>query len=112
MELPIGNTDTNADNTVFWVTRALGKGEEWLKKNLKKSLKSGRQAVGVWSCFCRPHMWPLVIIPKGGIITAVRYKEVLQQHLIPFYKRMRRLYGSDMVIQEDNACDKLAHRAE
>lgn len=48
-------------------------------------------------------MGPLVIIPKGRTMTAVRYKEVLQEYFIPFYKRMRRLYGLDMVIQEDNA---------
>jgi transposase len=94
---------TGADNTVFWVTRASGKGEEWLEKNLKPSFKSGRQAVGVWSCFCGPHMGPLVIIPKGGTMTAERYKEVLREHFIPFYKRMRRLYGPEVVMQEDNA---------
>jgi hypothetical protein len=94
---------TGADNTVFWVTRASGKGEEWLEKNLKLSFKSGRQAVGVWLCFCGPYMRPLVIIPNGGTITAERYKEVLREYFIPFYKRMRRLYGLEVVMQEDNA---------
>jgi transposase len=48
-------------------------------------------------------MGPLVIIPKGGTMTAERYKEVLREHFIPFYKRMRRLYGPEVVMQEDNA---------
>jgi hypothetical protein len=80
---------TSADNTVFWVTRAFGKGEEWLKKNLKLLFKSERQVVGVWLCFCRLYMRLLVIILKRGIITAERYKEVLREHFILFYKRMR-----------------------
>jgi transposase len=65
--------------------------------------------VGVWSCFCGPYIGPLVIIPKGGIMTAIRYNEVLQEHFIPLYNRMRRLYGPDVVIQEDNA---LYHKAK
>jgi hypothetical protein len=88
---------------VFWVTRASGKGEEWLKKNLKPSFKSERQAVEVWLCFCRPYIRPLVIIPKKSTITAERYKEVLREHFIPFYKRIRRLYSPEVIIQEDNA---------
>ena len=78
---------------MFWVTRASGKGEEWLEKNLKLSFKSGRQAIGVWLCFYGPYIGLLVIIPKGGTMIAARYKEVLREHFIPFYKRMRRLYG-------------------
>ena len=62
---------------MFWVTRASRKGEEWLEKNLKPSFKSGQQAIGVWSCFYGPYIGPLVIIPKGGTMTAARYKEVL-----------------------------------
>jgi transposase len=44
-----------------------------------------------------------VIIPKGGTITAKRYLETVKKHFVPFYKRMRRKYGSDVVMQEDNA---------
>ena len=78
------------------------KGEEWLEKNLKLSFKSGRQAIGAWSCFYGPYIRPLVIIPKGGIMIAAWYKEVLREYFIPFYKRIRRLYSLEVVIQEDN----------
>lgn len=48
-------------------------------------------------------MGPLVIIPKGGTITAERYKETLQKHFILFYNKIKRIYGSSVVMQEDNA---------
>lgn len=44
----------------------------------------------------------IVIIPRGAM-TAIRYKEILREHFILFYKRMCRLYGPDMIIQVDNA---------
>ena len=37
-------------NNIFYVTH--GPNEEWLGKNLKPTFKSGRTAVGVWTCFC------------------------------------------------------------
>jgi hypothetical protein len=89
------------NNNVFYVTR--GANEEFLEKNLKPTFKSGRTKVGVWSCFCGKHMGPLVIIPKGGTMTAKRYIEILKKHFILFYKRMVRLYGKEVVMQEDNA---------
>jgi hypothetical protein len=60
-------------------------------------------AVGVWTCFCGEDMGPLIIIPKGGTMTAKRYIEVLKKHFIPFYRRMRCKYGPSVVMQEDNA---------
>jgi transposase len=51
------------DKNLCYVTR--GPGEEWNNKNLQPTFKSGRQAVGVWSCFCGDEIGPLVIIPKG-----------------------------------------------
>jgi len=48
-------------------------------------------------------MGPLVIIPKGGTMTAKRYLETVKKHFIPFYRRMRRKYGPSVVMQEDNA---------
>jgi transposase len=90
-----------ADGSVFYVTR--GSGEEYLEKNLNPSFKSGRTSVGVWSCFCGDEMGPLVIIEKGGTMTAKRYLETVKKHFLPFYRRMRRKYGPDVVMQEDNA---------
>jgi transposase len=54
-------------------------------------------------------MGPLVIIKKGGTMTVARYLETVKKHFLPFYRRMRRKYGLDVVIQEDNA---LWHKAK
>jgi hypothetical protein len=89
------------DGTVIYVTR--GSGEEWLDKNLQPTFKSGRTAVGVWSCYCGNEMGPLVIIPKGGRMNQHRYIETCKKYFVPFYRRMKRKYGKDVVIQEDNA---------
>jgi hypothetical protein len=35
-------------------------------------------------------------------MTAKRYKETLKKHFIPFYKRTKRKYSPDVVMQEDN----------
>ena len=48
-------------------------------------------------------MGPLVLIPKGGTMTALWYIEVLKEYFIPFYRRMVCLYGPKVVMQEDNA---------
>jgi hypothetical protein len=87
----------------FFVTRGPGREEEYVEKNLRPTFKSGRTSVGVWSCFCGDEMGPLYMLPQGEIMTAKRYKYVLQHLFIPFYKRMRRKYGEEVVMQEDNA---------
>ena len=89
------------NNNVFYVTR--GANEEFQERNLRPTFKSGRTKVGVWSCFCGDNMGPLVIIPKGGTMTALRYIDVLKKHFIPFYRRMVSIYGPEVVMQEDNA---------
>ena len=89
------------DNNTCYVTR--GPGEEWEEKNLKPSFKSGRTSLGVWSCYCGDKMGPLVVIPKGGTMTAERYLETVQKHFLPFYRRMKRKYGASVIMQEDNA---------
>jgi hypothetical protein len=45
----------------------------------------------------------LYMLPEGENMTAKQYKWVLQQLFIPFYERMRRKYGNEVVMQEDNA---------
>lgn len=87
----------------FGVTRGPGREEEYAEKNLRPTFKSGQATVGVWSCFCGDEMGPLCMLPEGEIMTAKRYKWVLQKHFIPFYERMRRKYGDEVVMQEDNA---------
>jgi transposase len=91
------------DLNTFWVTRGPGREEEYADKNLRPTFKSGRTSVGVWSCFCGDEMGPLYILPEGENMTAKRYKYVRQRLFIPFYERMRRKYGNEVVMQEDNA---------
>jgi hypothetical protein len=89
------------DSKTIYVTR--GPGEEYLEKNLKLSFKSGRVSVSVWSCFCGTEIGPLVILPEGQRMNAKRYLETVKKHFVPFYKRMVKKYGKDVVMQEDNA---------
>ena len=90
------------DGRNWWITR--GPGEEFLEKNLKPSFKSGRTSVGVWGCFMDTELGPLVILPKGAKMNQTRYtEEVLKPHFVPFYLRMRRKYGTEVVMQEDGA---------
>jgi transposase len=90
------------DGRNWWVTRAPG--EEYLEKNLKPSFKSGRTSVGVWGCFMDTHLGPLVILPKGARMNQRRYtEEILKPHFVPFYNKMRRKYGKEVVMQEDGA---------
>jgi len=91
------------NRNVYYVTRGSGSGEEWLDKNLVPSFKSGRTAVGVWSCYCGDEMGPLVIVPKGSTMTAERYLETVKKHFVPFYRRIKRKYGNGVVIQKNNA---------
>jgi hypothetical protein len=90
------------DLRTFWVTREPGREDEYATKNLRPTFKSGRKSVGVWSCFCGDEMGPLYILPEGENIIAKRYKYMLQTLFIPFYKRMRRKYKDEVIIQEDN----------
>ena len=89
------------NNSVFYVTR--GVREEHKLKNLRPTFKSGRTVVRVWTCFCGDEIGPLVIILKGGTITAKRYLNTLKKYFVPFYRRMRKKYGPQVVMQEDNA---------
>lgn len=95
--------EVGEDLQTFWVTRGPGREEEYADKNLRPTFKSGRTTVGVWSCFCGDEMGPLYMLPEGENMTAKRYKWVLQRLFIPFYEEMRRKYGDEVVMQEDNA---------
>jgi len=96
------NFEIGYDGRNWWITRAPG--EEYLEKNLKPSFKSGRTSVGVWGCFMDTTLGPLVILPKGARMNQTRYtEEILKPHFVPFYKKMRRKYGREVVMQEDGA---------
>jgi transposase len=90
------------DGRQYWITRSAG--EEYLEKNLKPSFKSGRTTVGVWGCFIGSEKGPLVILKKGERMNQIKYtEEVLKPAFVPFYKKMKRKYGSKVTIQEDGA---------
>ena len=72
------------DGNMYYVICVSGKDKEWLEKNLNPSFKSRRTSVGVWSCYCGDEMGPLVIIKKGGTMTAKHYLETVKKHFIPF----------------------------
>lgn len=91
------------DQTTFFVTRGPGRDEEYADKNLRPSFKSGRETVGAWGCFCGDQLGALYILPKGENMNAKRYKWVLQTYMIPFYKKMERIYGDEVVFMEDGA---------
>jgi hypothetical protein len=55
--------------------------------NLKPIFKSGRSSVGIWGCISLNFKGPLVIIPRGQIISQHRYlNEVKIPYSIPFFK--------------------------
>jgi len=69
-----------------------------LDKNLKPSFKSGYISIGVWSCYYGSEMGPLVILEKGGRITAVRYLETVKKYYVPFYKYIIEKYRLEVIL--------------
>ena len=60
--------------------------------------------MGIWGCFMGKEKGPLVILPRGARMNQHRYiEEVLKPAFVPFYKKMKRKYGSKVTIQEDGA---------
>ena len=88
------------NNNIFYMTR--GENEEFLEKNLRPTFKSRKTKVRVQSYFYREDIGPLIIILKGGTMTALQYIEVLKKYFILFYQRIVHKYGSEVIIQEDN----------
>jgi len=78
------------------VTRASR--EEYLEKNLKPSFKSGYTSIGVWFYYYSSEISPLVILEKGGRITAVYYLEIVKNYYVSFYKRIVKKYGPEVIL--------------
>jgi hypothetical protein len=50
------------------------------------------------------YLSPLMILLKGARMNQTRYtKEVLKLHFMPFYKKIRRKYKKEVVMQKDGA---------
>ena len=90
------------DGRTCYVTRSPN--EEYHPDCLQPTFKSGRTKVGVWGCFMGPHKGPLVILPQG---TRLNHREYLDQiflpHFLPFYNKMKEMYGHGVQLQEDGA---------
>jgi hypothetical protein len=69
--------EVGEDLRTFFVTRGLGREEEYVTKNFRPIFKSGRTTVGVWSCFYGDEIGPLYMLPQGENMIAKRYKYVL-----------------------------------
>lgn len=87
-----GRSESDIDYKRYWERGG------YASQNLRPTFKSGREIIGIWGCFCGDEMGPLYVLPKGQNMTAKRYHYVLQRHFIPFYNRMRRKYGNQVVI--------------
>ena len=92
------------DGRNFYITQAPG--EEYLERNLKPTMKSGRSTVSIWACFCGYERGPCVVLSSGVKMTAQEYlNDILIPHFIPFYRKMQRKYrtpNSPVYMQEDN----------
>lgn len=76
-----------------WVWR---KPDEKYKKECLQPTVQKSAGIMVWGCFCRDRIGPLVLLE--GSVTAVKYIELLEQHLLPFMN-----VQTEYVFQDDNA---------
>jgi transposase len=78
-----------------WVWRKVDEKykKECLKPTVKKSI-----GIMVWGCFHKDGIGPLVIVE--GNINGVKYRELLEEHLLPFYNALNH---EDYLFQDDNA---------
>lgn len=100
-----------SDEAYFWVgedTRDVyvtrGSDEAFLPECLRPTHKGQRIKVGVWGCFCGPFRGPLVVLPQGTIMNRDTYTDkVFIPHFLPFYLKMKSIFGSGTYLQEDGA---------
>lgn len=73
-------------------------GEALLDQCTQDRVTGGGGSVHVWAAFCAHGRSRLVVLDQN--VTAVRYMEILDQHLLPW---ARRLFGNNFRFQDDNA---------
>jgi hypothetical protein len=54
----------------------------------------------VWACFCWDKLGPIIVI--DGAVNQQKYIEILEKHLLPFWKRIKRRFRSP-IFQDDGA---------
>ena len=64
------------------------------------TVKHGGGSIMVWACFCWDQLGPIVVVP--GTIDQHKYKNILEQHLLPFLDRLKQ-DGKNTVFQDDGA---------
>lgn len=92
-----------SDESSFEVFRGDGKRYVWRNskekydpKCLIPTFKSGQESIMVWGCFTKNKLGPLIRLE--GKITAKKYIEILENHLLPFIASL-----DNYIFQEDNA---------
>jgi len=76
-----------------WVWR---KPDEKYRKECLQLTVQKSAGIMIWGCFCRDRIGLLVLLE--GSVTAVKYIELLEQHLLPFMNAQ-----TEYVFQDDNA---------
>ena len=90
------------DSRTCYVTRSPD--EAYKPECLQPTFKSGRVMVGVWACFMGAERGPLIILEKGARLNASTYLDnIWIPHFLPFYRKMRMMYGREVSMQEDGA---------
>jgi len=77
------------------------KGERYKADCLAPNKRSGRISVMFWGCFWQDELGPLVALPKGSI-DSVKYGEILEEHVFPFYMAVQGVLEEDPWLMEDN----------
>lgn len=93
-----------------WTSRR--QGEECLLKHMAPTFRSGRFSIMVWGAVSRCHKWPLVLFPEGRVTAAVYGEEILEKHLGPIARDLRRRIWQPALVVEDNAPVHNARSAE
>jgi transposase len=78
------------------------KGEHYEPYCLAPNWWSGWISVMFWSCFWQNELGPLVTLPKGRI-DSVKYCEILEEHLFPFYIAVKEFLGEEPIFMDDVA---------
>ena len=78
------------------------RGERYQPECLTPNHRSGWISVMFWSCFWQNELGPLVAISKGSV-NSIKYCEILETHLFPFYIAVQEVLGHEPWFIDDNA---------
>ena len=77
-------------------------GQHYQPDCLLPNHRSGCISVMFWGCFWQNKLGPLVAISKGSV-DLIKYCEILETHLFPFYMAVRGVLGHELWFMDDNA---------